>query len=110
MKNLNRKLSFGVALVMTSAILSCVPSVSASASSVYGDVDREGNSMITTRAYTSGGDSGGPMYIEYTLKGQIFRSVVGICKYTGGDGVRYRGGVRITTPILRFYMDNDYIG
>lgn len=31
MKNLNKKLSFGVALAMTSAILSCVPSVSASA-------------------------------------------------------------------------------
>lgn len=70
----------------------------------------EGNSMITTRAYISGGDSGGPMYIEHTLKGQTFRSVVGICTYVGNDGTRYSGGVRITTPILRFYRDNDYIG
>lgn len=46
MKNLNRKLSFGVALAMTSAILSCVPSVSASASSVYGDVDGDGKVTI----------------------------------------------------------------
>lgn len=46
MKNLNRKLSFGVALAMTSAILSCVPSVSASAAAVYGDANGDGKVTI----------------------------------------------------------------
>ncbi len=49
MKNLNRKLSFGVALAMTSAILSCAPSVSASAAAVYGDVESYNNGTIVTK-------------------------------------------------------------
>lgn len=68
------------------------------------------DTLLKTTAYVSGGDSGGPMYIEYSLGDDTFRSAIGICGYYKYDsGVRYSGGVRITTPILRFYMDNDNI-
>ena len=67
--------------------------------------------LIRCSAYASNGDSGGPMYIQYSLNGSTFRSAIGICGYYNYNlGVRYSGGVRITTPILRFYMDNDNIG
>ena len=35
--------------------------------------------MIDTTAYCSEGDSGGPIYIEYSLNGTTFRSALGIC-------------------------------
>ncbi len=67
--------------------------------------------LLETTAYSGGGDSGGPMYIPYTLNGQTFRSVVGIVSYAQPNtAVRYSGGVRVTTPVLRFYMDNSNIG
>ncbi|MBP1592698.1 MAG: trypsin-like serine protease [Oscillospiraceae bacterium] len=68
--------------------------------------------MIHSTAYNSGGDSGGPMYIEYSLNGTTFRSAIGICRgfiSASPYNDRYSHGVRITTPVLRFYMDNDYI-
>lgn len=68
------------------------------------------DAILKTTAYASGGDSGGPMYIEYTLGNNTFRAAIGICgHYNYASGVRYSGGVRITTPVLRFYMDNDHI-
>ena len=78
-----------------------------------GEVLSSSNSyMIDSTAYASGGDSGGPMYIEYSLNGTTFRSALGI--YSGHYDQtptqnRYSTGVRITTPVLRFYMDNDHI-
>ena len=68
--------------------------------------------MIDSTAYCSGGDSGGPMYIEYSLNGTTFRSALGICfgYYPQiQTTARYSTGVRITTPVLRFFMDNEYI-
>ena len=68
------------------------------------------NYFLDTEAYGSGGDSGGPMYIEYTLENSTFRSAIGIYKGHYDTLPRYSTGVRITTPILRFYMNNSHIG
>ncbi len=68
--------------------------------------------FIKSTAYASGGDSGGPVYIEYSLSGTTFRSAVGIhTSHVNGTSNtdRYSIGIRITTPVLRFYMDNEYI-
>jgi len=62
---------------------------------------------ISYTSYTSGGDSGGPVYIDYALKNKTFRSAVGI--HTHGNGTLH-SGVRITLPILRFYYNNLNIG
>lgn len=62
---------------------------------------------ISYTSYTSGGDSGGPVYIDYELLNGTFRSAVGI--HTHG-GTTTRSGVRITLPILRFYYNNSNIG
>lgn len=67
------------------------------------------NSKLYYTAYASGGDSGGPVYIEYNLKGSTFRSAIGIHTLGGSDG-SVHGGVRITQPILRFYNNNPNIG
>ena len=70
------------------------------------------DALLKSTAYVSLGDSGGPMYIEYSLNGTPFRSAIGICEGfvpTSPYNDRYSIGVRITTPILRFYMDNEYI-
>ena len=66
--------------------------------------------ILRTEAYNSGGASGGPMYIEYTLNGESYRSAVGIVNGIVDGTNRYSYGIRITTPVLRFYMDNNNIG
>lgn len=71
------------------------------------------NYLLNSSAYVSKGDSGGPMYLEYSLSGDTFRSAVGICEYYAENpitGVRYSGGVRITQPLLRFFLNNSNIG
>lgn len=50
------------------------------------------------------------MYIEYTLNGESYRSAVGIVNGIVDGTNRYSYGIRITTPVLRFYMDNNNIG
>lgn len=62
---------------------------------------------ISYTSYTSPGDSGGPVYIDYALQNKTFRSAVGI--HTSGNGTLH-SGVRITLPILRFYYNNLNIG
>lgn len=66
--------------------------------------------VLRTEAYNSGGASGGPMYIEYTLNGERYRSAVGIVNGIVDGTNRYSYGIRITTPVLRFYMANNNIG
>lgn len=60
-------------------------------------------------AYANAGDSGGPVYIDYTFKGQTFRSAIGIHTLGYSDGTTH-SGVRITLPLLRFYNSNSNIG
>ncbi len=57
--------------------------------------------------YISGGDSGGPVFIDYTLGSDHFRSAVGI--NTNSTGTIHYGN-RITLPLLRFYYNNANIG
>ena len=67
---------------------------------------------LDTYAYASGGNSGGPMYTQYTLNGETFRCAIGIRTNTDQDdnAIQFSKGVRITTPILRFFKDNNNIG
>ena len=66
-----------------------------------------GNYMLYSTAYANSGDSGGPVYIEYTLNGTLYRSAIGIHRgHTDDESY----GVRITLPVLRFFMDNPRIG
>lgn len=63
--------------------------------------------------YANSGDSGGPVFMEYTLGTETFRSAVGI--QTGGLGYGiydeyYHFGTRITLPLLRFFFTNPNIG
>lgn len=57
--------------------------------------------------YTSGGDSGGPVFLEYTLGTETYRSAIGI--HTEGNTFTHLG-IRITSPLLRFYYNNSHIG
>ncbi len=57
-------------------------------------------------AYMSRGDSGGPVYIEYTLKGETFRSAIAINTSSSSSGFY---GTKITQPLLRFYYNNPNI-
>lgn len=66
---------------------------------------------IYTDTYISGGDSGGPAYIEYTLKGETFRSAIGISSSISDSfHPQYSVATRITLPVLRFFMNNNHIG
>lgn len=75
-----------------------------------------GNQLMTN-VYTSGGDSGGPIYMTSSFGGESYRTVVGIYTSAGNydydsDGVieRVSYGTRMTTSLLRFFCNNDYIG
>lgn len=65
------------------------------------------NHQIQYSTYTSGGDSGGPVYIKRTYNGQEQYIAVGIHS-SGSDSTHY--GTRMTASLLRFYKNNDYIG
>ena len=58
----------------------------------------------------SGGDSGGPVYVEEGkyISGTLYsyKSVIGI---NVSENTTYNCGVRITDDTLRFYYENDYI-
>lgn len=64
---------------------------------------------VTYSSYASGGDSGGPVYLEYTLNGSTFRSAIGI-HTSGNETGDVHSGTRITLPVLRFYQNNSNIG
>lgn len=72
--------------------------------------------QIMTSAFTSGGDSGGPIYMTTNVGNEERHTVVGIHTSGGGrseyDDTEYRQeyGVRITSSLLRFYYNNSYIG
>ena len=63
--------------------------------------------QIRYSAFMSNGDSGGPVYTTQTFDGETYHTVVGI--NTSGAENLYCG-TRITTTLLMFYYNNDYIG
>lgn len=63
--------------------------------------------QIRYSAFMSRGDSGGPVYTTQTFDGETYHTVVGI--NTSGATDLYCG-TRITTTLLMFYYNNDYIG
>lgn len=65
------------------------------------------NYKIWYTSFTSGGDSGGPVFLEYTLGDETFRTAIGII--TNSTGVSHWGN-RITLPISRFFYYNSNIG
>lgn len=58
---------------------------------------------------TSGGNSGGPIYVTSTFQGQSYYTVIGIHAYGISEDKPYNGGARITTNLLQFYKNNPYI-
>lgn len=61
---------------------------------------------------TVGGNSGGPVFITETMQsGDVYKTVIGI--HTTGEyndnNIIYNSGIRITSPILKFYMGNPYV-
>ena len=72
--------------------------------------------QLMTSAYGSGGDSGGPIYMTINVGSNEYHTVVGIYTSVGLNDVDYDGndeqvsfGVRMTSSLLRFYYNNDYI-
>lgn len=56
---------------------------------------------------SSSGASGGPVYITESYAGNVYYTVVGI--NVAGGGTECRMGVRMTTDLLHFYMNNNYL-
>ncbi|MGN0592818.1 MAG: trypsin-like serine protease [Ruminococcus sp.] len=65
------------------------------------------NHQIQYTTYMSGGQSGGPVYITSTFGSQVRYTAIGI--NTSGAEPNFFG-TRMTTTLLRFYYNNDYIG
>lgn len=63
------------------------------------------NKFIYYEADTSGGNSGGPVYITESLNGKTYYTVVAI--HT--TGANYNYGTRIDTNLIHFYKSNDNI-
>lgn len=72
------------------------------------------NRRIKYSSYTSGGDSGGPVYTTQTFNGKTYHTVIGIhttgTAYADGSVGEYRFGTRITSTLLVFYYNNEKIG
>ncbi len=76
----------------------------------------EKNHRIMYTAFASGGDSGGPVYTTQTFNGKTYHTVIGI--NTEGSyydpeytmPATYRFGTRVTSTLLVFYYNNEYIG
>lgn len=63
--------------------------------------------QIQCTAYSSPGDSGGPIYFEQVFNNETYRVVIGICTTYGGENFY---GTRITSTLLVFYYNNEKIG
>ena len=63
---------------------------------------------------TSGGNSGGPVYIEETINNNKCYTVLAIHTHgedgNDNDNSENNCGTRITTDIMKFYMSNSNIG
>lgn len=57
---------------------------------------------------TSGGNSGGPVYVKTDVGNTTYYIVIGINTYNLKDGIS-NGGMQITTELLHFYKNNPYL-
>lgn len=55
---------------------------------------------------TSGGNSGGPVYLTSTLDGKVYYTVIGIHTTSAGS---FNSATRMTTDLLHFYKNNPNI-
>jgi len=77
----------------------------------YGNIlSSSTNKLLHYDAYTSGGDSGGPIFLEYTLGDQTYRSAIGIHSNGADANHPYNYGPRVSKQLLRFYYNNSNIG
>lgn len=64
-------------------------------------------------AFTSSGNSGGPVYVKTTIGNQVYYTVIGIhtnhYPYFMHDGYQCGIGTRMTTEMLHFYKNNPNI-
>lgn len=68
------------------------------------------NDLIYYDVDTSGGNSGGPIYIEETVRGKTFYTAIGsIVDGDRTDPYTYNFGVRYNSDILKFYKGNPNI-
>ncbi|MGN0622263.1 MAG: trypsin-like serine peptidase [Porcipelethomonas sp.] len=58
--------------------------------------------LLTYNADTTGGNSGGPVYITESYNGQVYYSVVAVHTASGNTGTR------MTFDLLHFYMNNSF--
>lgn len=81
-----------------------------------GNLSNYNSKFLYSDVYTSSGDSGGPMYIQYTSNGSTFRSAIGVFSCVDDNNTPYdpsddmSKAVRITKPVLKFYTNNPRIG
>ena len=79
-----------------------------------GSNSEDQNHRIKYLSYASGGDSGGPVYTTQIFNGQTYHTVIGIHTtgtfYSDGSVGEHRFGTRITSTLLVFYYNNEYIG
>lgn len=57
---------------------------------------------------TSGGNSGGPVYVKTDVGNTTYYTVIGINTYNLKDGIS-NGGTQMTTELLHFYKNNPYL-
>lgn len=71
-------------------------------------ISNNDNLYLGSTAYASDGDSGGPLFIQYSLNGNEYRSAIGVFSCIRNN--LYSKSIRITKPVLRFYNNNSNIG
>lgn len=61
--------------------------------------------VLCNNAYTTSGNSGGPMYVTESYNGDVYYTVIGI--QTSGVDTKTEMATRITTDLLHFYLNNE---
>ena len=71
----------------------------------------DGNDKIITYTVdTSGGNSGGPVYLTESYKGKTYNTVIGInVAHPNVEDPKYNIGTRMTTDLIHFYTNNPNI-
>ena len=70
-----------------------------------GVINRTDNKHLFYNADTSGGNSGGPVYVTESINGNLFLTVIAI-HTNGTDYTGNNSGIRIDTNIIHFFKNN----